>query len=1006
MNPQLDFQPLATEGPSLDFQPKLDFEPAVAPDKSLLEKIGKGIKRSLAPMSLSREELRETSVPEVAAQVVTDVGTSVAATALGGPIGAGLLGLYKGAASEIANARARDRDVSPIGMLFSIGSEIVPVLGQAGKISRPVAAAGTALAQGADTYFNTQDATLAGVASALGAVGGALSAPAKRAIFADGAAALATPTSANPNGRVPPKVLEDLAGLIADDSYQVEKRVADAVAGMGEEGARAFFQMPQSVLHQLRTGLAEAETEPSARESAINFVRYIAHDPEKKIKARKAHSSAGRGPHWYKNISTMSDELLGKKYSEYRMSILRKQALEDVAEEAAGRVAKDPHEGQVWESLKPMLYIGRAIDDKLGTNLEGVVRGFSEAKYKMTVASSGYFRRAEQLLKQGDKLGITREEVGHALNGTWSTKFRGEKARELLDGWRTLYDEVRDAGIAGGTRTGRLENYFNQISKKPGYFLDAMQQESERVGKIIKDTGAKDLYSIPEATDFVKVLEVVKGSVARPENVTIREIPELLQKLREPRTLKKFTGFEASTAFRREGSMPAFVRDFDVGNAFRGYVNTTLKPIYFNDLFERAASHLPLLRGAGFKNSEKILGDYIQSLSGAPSNFNAWMQAFSARKKAAALQYQREATTGLQKAAGKAAEMFPDFINWSTSLVYPNTLGYSLYAPLRNLTQPLMTTAPEIGGGEGYNVTVKGVGRAWSALRKMKDDGNYYARANKFLQERGLAPGDVFSDSLHELSQTLRGVPVLGPLIKGTDAVNELGMKFYSSTDVVNRFITYHIGQEMAERALRSPETYKGFFQRLSAGAKAEMYKALRKGDTVAQKQEALGDFLAHYLIAKTQFNYGREAIHKFGRDYGKLASMFTTWPTMIANDMAEIARKQRPALNAFQKYLAPITVLSTLDAVMDDEQFKDSPVWKLLVGKGLLSLSPMSAVLDLSVPPLVKLPVASMGALKSAIEGDWAKAGKEYTQAWSIFAPGAGVISKSAKTYQDLFEE
>jgi hypothetical protein len=348
------------------------------------------------------------------------------------------------------------------------------------------------------------------------------------------------------------------------------------------------------------------------------------------------------------------------------------------------------------------------------------------------------------------------------------------------------------------------------------------------------------------------------------------------------------------------------------------------------------------------------------------------------------------------------------------SQIYPNLLGGNVYAPMRNLTQTPFLTGTEIGGIEGQKVVGRGAMKAAASLRskhgtkvqlgKTLPEVRHSMEAE--LRALGLAPGEHFGkgDVAHEAA--LRSTKYLGRGVRFVDSWNKWMMALYSKSDVVNRYITLYTAKELAKDALAGKGYALDYVKRLNAGDKASIYKLMKSGN-----QDDLGVLMARQLIAKTQFNYGKESLSEFGREFGRAVSMFTKWPLMVMGDLEELQRNGR-ALDGIKKYVAPMLALGAADIALNEMEFFENPAAKLAFGRGLFAAAPGGALLGVSTPPLVQAPLDLIDAADSMIKGDVGRGAQKLVKTASPFMPFGVTVTKDGPStialdrFNKAFEE
>lgn len=659
------------------------------------------------------------------------------------------------------------------------------------------------------------------------------------------------------------------------------------------------------------------------------------------------------------------------------------EAMLDVSEQYANSVFKnqDPLGMSWFKYLKDPMFTARQVDHKLGTNLEGVVAQFSEAGRRTTTDAAPYLKRVRDITERSKGLFKSNEDIGRILDG----QMKATPEQEAIVGeWRNWFDDARQLfrkqGINVRELSGGKESYFPMKEVDPATMYTSLRRRYEELFK------GPQGYRPGLDEEFDRAIMSITDGV-EPRNT--QQVQDAIESLLSPEIVKKNLGADVGAAMRRTGEVPDIVREYDPSRVATRYLMGNLKAGYMKGAYENLNNHLAVLRGLGMKDSEAYFNKYFSRMSNEPSSYYAYIESMSNKWKAHWDKVlESPDISKLQKAGATVAKALPDFLSWQSSVIYPNVLGWNVYAPIRNMTQTWMTTAPELGGTYGMKVTGRGWLRAAEALRKGQD-------MEQFLQARGLLGGSFEGEgAVSAVKEGLKTIPGLEKLVGGIDSLGELGMRLYTKSDTANRFITHHIATELAADMLAGKAQALQFAKSLPPGIKADLMQALRQGEA-----PRIGEMLSAYLNRKTQFDYGKAGLSMFGQDFGRLASMFLKWPQMVVSDMTELVNMQKSLSGKVKapvmKYGTPLALLAAGQAALDQVNAFDKPAVKLILGNGLVSWSPVSSVFGLERPsPLVSLPFKTLGAANDAVNGELKQAAKKIRQAYEPFLPGIGMVT------------
>lgn len=699
-------------------------------------------------------------------------------------------------------------------------------------------------------------------------------------------------------------------------------------------------------------------------------------------------------------LATMTPADKDVHWRGYQGHLARGQAVVETVEKLAQQAlpgVKDPLGVGWFKYIQDPMFTGRQVDNAVGSNFEGLVGATAQAGRQMTLQAAPFVARIKTLRDASIKaFGKDLKKVGRYLDD--SAVAAGELGKlnpaqtEVVAGWRKWFEDVRQGLRERGVDVGKLEGeYFPQQEMAPEKMYRSLKNRVEE----LKKTQGGYRPGLDEDLDRA-LTNLNKGQEPR----STAQVDRLIEDALSPAVRKERLGSEASAAFRREGVVPDLVREFDVGEAATRYLMGNLKAAHFRPIYNQLHSNIAMLRGLGLEKSADYFQKYFSRVSGEPSGFYAYMQYAGNKWKAHWDDVlQREDLGFAQRKMGELAKTVPDLLSWSSSVIYPNLLGWNIYAPIRNMSQTWATTAPELGGGWGMRATARGWLRASKSWRS--------ENASKFLKDRGLL-GETFEGEAAEraIASGLNKVPGLAQVVGGIEKLGQLGMTLYTASDTANRYLTYHIGQEVAKDLLAGTAGAAGkkFLQTLPAGMKADIRAALRAGH-----EEQLGDMLGKYLIRKTQFDYGKANLNQFGQDFGRLASMFMKWPSVILSDVHELSRTRR----GFEKigaplarYGTPLALLAAGQQFLDETGASKSPMTQLALGRSLVNWAPASAVFGLErPPPLIAAVGAGFGAAKSAVDGELREAGDKIRRAFEPFVPALGAVNATKRRFAQAFK-
>jgi hypothetical protein len=951
------------EGPDA-FNPEAERESDYG---ATLQRIGKNV---LAPHLLEKKDFEgDRTVGEMVAETAGSVAGDIAVGAALGSVVPGVgtltgavvapvaMALYRGFGYEYARSKAQGESFDPIRGVLNFAAEANPVMMGGGRILKFISQAGL---EGAREFSYSKDAVGSGV---VGAVSGAVAAAFH--VKGPGWLGVTADLASGPKGGIDVK---DAAGLtkLVQSNAEFGQRLDNGVAAAKQ--IDGFFDLART--RELAEEFAQREGDigvemgagglPAVNmfEDRINqFKRWFVKQPG----MRAGDDLDVTFDHYAKSLGEerIKDDFAIWAHREVAAEVTKRYN-NDVAKGISPKL-KDPLESKFAERFRDIKFVMRRIDKKIGTNFEGMVDAFTEAKNHQSMIVAPLFDEANDLVKAGRSAGLSNEDVGRHLAETTKEGLAklpklDEAQTKVVEGWRQFFKNVRTKAQEKGMSIDELQsetgNYLPRRSLTGADLNRSFRKERARLvqayGDDFLEKKSKDVLQFKEAV--AHVLKDKKSKITAGDVQYNQQIDEAMEKMLDPRNGKSLEGFEAFASFQRSAQeIPSFVQDFDIGRLAVNYANNVFKAATYHDAFMQMSANMEILKKLGLKRSHDYLKRYIDDVSGKPSETIAGVQYKINKHKVNA----QNAIDDLVDVDGMSAKVkrgfygikkdLPDYMGYAMQSLYPNLLGWNFKAAIRNYAQPFLVTAPELGWGYGSRLVAKATAGAW----KDRATGTNFAH---FLRDRHLAPGKFFGEGLDVSSDSLRATKYMGRAIEGIDKLNDMSMFLYSASDNVNRYITYKVGQQLAKDVVAGNESALKYVTRvMSEGNKRGVRDLISAGKT-----DELGDLLARQLITKTQFNYGKESLNEFGRENGRLFSMFTKWPATVMSDTAELLETHgavKGSTKVAQRYFAPMAALMMAGEYLVDTDA--SPTLQWLVGTDLSDAAPAQSM-KVGAPPVI----------------------------------------------------
>ena len=855
----------------------------------------------------------------IGAKLGAEIGTVVApgaGTVLGMGIGAvgalvgqGLYAIYSGIGEEYLRSQIEHKDFSGARAAGQVALALNPILKTPGKVAAKIGEKGAKI-------------TMAGRVIGQGT----------------GAAALEYDYTEDPLAAAVAGVMTTgvtfafRGGMTANQAkppVKVAKETLDSVALPGQNA-----DMANAFTANLKKVPAKEWKVPKDNKLDIDFKSWLLNVPAMEADPKIVSS---RFADVWKKLD--NKEEVWKSYKTFKVQ-------EETAKQMNVKYAKQLGEGgELAEStswwgkwFKDAYFIAESYDAKMGTNLQGAINEISKAEAKYSNVSKTYYKQFLDAQKATKKLKINNTKVTELLElDPDAFKALPKDVQEAVGKWRKVYDTIHQDIGGNGYNIGYIQAY---VPAKQLQGADLAHAVKTKVNDITENlVKAERRWLDPDDKD----VRFLRDLAARylPINADELQIKHLhqLPKAIVQRAAQDGDIAVPSSLFTRRGEIPMFARERDAGKLAVQYVNSNLRSVYMDAGLKqiRAYQRTADLMGQGATSA--WLKAYLKQQTGGSQGLGTLFSIGNQEFRLIGKRWM-ESDSYFKQQAGKMADVTGDWISWTNSLVYPAYLGANLQASLRNMTQPLMVTAPTLGGQFGYKMVTGGAIDTLNVIRK----GGLRAELDS-LRNKGILGQITKTDIMTkpaDLAHTGR---------RAIDATNDVLMSAYSMTDELNRIVTYKsAGRWVKAISEGDPAAIKAL-KELGSGKKTQLRvetpelldPTVLKGSQKAR--EELTDSLADWMITRTQFQYGPTQQAHFARMAGPLFSMFTKWPVMIGSDVAHTVTSKpihQAASKLMQRYGYGYMALMAVDQALQDSS-RVFPELDYAVGKPT-RLSPLEA--------------------------------------------------------------
>ena len=931
-----------------------------------------GAKEAIVPFSMTAEErTKSLAHPEnkadeysaLAGYLLGNIGTGITAGAaagsflpgLGTAVGAGvgtakalatvgpaLYAVYSGLGRDRLRSQQEGETWNPLSgkglaaAALTVGTELNPLIKVASKPAAIIRAAAQPLAEmGIEKLHggNKSDIAIAGVAGLIGGVAVARNVAGK--------------------GDASKKLVGDAAVAVAesleDPSRQLMPKVREALKS-------ADLALPKDI-HSI----------PSLfKREIIGDVK--ANIPIEALDEKYIEAARKLQPSKLEDVYAMhvTQELMHKIISDDTKAMQLTRA-------GASRI-KDVGAIETWTN--PMLYVARNVDKVTGLQTMKLYDMMQQNKHAYATIEHKYAKDLFSIRKAADKLGISGEQAFDLIEGTSNAaidkarRVHGDEAVNVLkerivahtDG---LFKVLEEHGMAP---TRRMD-YMPHATKSGPELALAVDDLTKQIGntpisKIRSAVASWDGEGIaPKGAEQLKLLDALAERRIDKKIDNFGDIENLKSHILSAKSpsAEGVDMEKLSALFSRKGTMADVIQEKNAWELLSGYVGGNIRAAVYDDTLRYGQMMIRGLDDSGMPKASQLFKDYMSESMGGKFGLDAVLKNVATKMEYEGTKRARDVSSNLfEKTYGKTIAAAPEFMQWANNLIYPGKLALNIPGTLRNFTQFLFTTVPEVGSAYGSKHAFKG------ALEMMKEAG---------INPKGYKERLI---KLNLLSEHFTGdqgnVVATGSKIRhGIDTVNEFAMNFYGASDATNRIITYNMGQSIAKDLLQNNKDAIKFLNKMDVTAKAQIKEAMKKGGNAA---ENIGDVMGRYLIAKTQFDFGRAAQSKAQRAVGPLFNMFTTWPVQMGASVVNDFRERgaiKGAKEVARKYGAGYAMLAAASAYLEAN---GNPLMQYLVGRPE-EYSPISAIMPAapgSGKSLISNPIAgaALDVAGSVGQGDF----------------------------------
>lgn len=615
--------------------------------------------------------------------------------------------------------------------------------------------------------------------------------------------------------------------------------------------------------------------------------------------------------------------------------------------------------GKARDILSDGKFVARAIDNRLGTDLEGLLaNGFAKNYTALSRYERIYADQVSSLRKEIKRMGLDETQFTDLAEQKALYNAATPEQKQLVDKahnlFNTMREEVEKLGLP--IRKFETEELFYVPNQTIGA-IEAIPVIQKRVAELDKKLGKSLFRDTLEPDEYKKLLEdpsfkelVDSLNVLNRTNV---KGPKAFHKQLNMAVTPGKGAFASQTvdtaaSYAREGKIPDLIREKNFTKLAMRWNVQTFRAALFRESFDELQRIRDLAIASKDGRAARYVDNLLDDLTGMRKGTLVTWGARQKQKLQLRLydQVQNSPNTST-RVLSKLFLDSTDMTHVFTTMPYASWLGGLNVKPLiTNLSQTLTMTFPELGPVLADRTSPGVLGSLVKFMAKGETIVIKHPEVLKALQQSPklnkmyghLKVGDTVTTK--NISLILANERLLGQSwnnemleamreglmtsaasskIRGFIQQYSDAMLFaYQRTEWINRFIAYKSGQELGsliQKGDKAALRYLG--TEIPPSWRKKIIKMSNDGDLAGVQSE-----MANWLVDTTILNYNRAALSEYGRTMGPFFSMFTKWPTSISADLIDAYERQgfaKGTYRNFMKYGAPWTLLMLADTVASD---------------------------------------------------------------------------------------
>lgn len=726
------------------------------------------------------------------------------------------------------------------------------------------------------------------------------------------------------------KIVPQVEKRLQDEAEEIavtKKAILNTEQPLDEVSTKTIAKTERDLAAAIGEDIAEKTDEELAQKQINKFATYL---------DGSAVPVEGSAALIKEKIAQQGPEFIAKEFDNFKAKQITQKVIAENIDKGLGvRYNNNPVTKMLMVGTGNYSFAAPQLDRVLGGKFQPLLNETTEALNNFQITLAGQQNKIGKLLNVSE--GMDEERLYAALNKGIEDGL-SDKEKAVVSNWRNFFEESRQLENQLGLPTQKVKGgfYVPNVTVDIPEMISRINNKARELGveNGIGQTRMNELRDNPAFQDLMHAVEIASGN--KVSNAS--QFNEGLIKGTSVPNVANREDTIATSAMMRQGDIPDFIREKNVGKLASKRAYGTLSHVFLRDKIAEARRLRNIAAEVGYEQGYKYLDNWINDMSGGTQSKSL---AQAAKKARAFIDTKTKdiinnpKSDSLTRGAAQVLGSTPQVMPLLTSQMYPNLLGFSVKGVVANLLQPIMLGIPELGAGYGGSKLLKSYLELIPKLAKGTEITLSEGLANKLgrqpgeklttrslqliLENEGASGGKFDRDALNALKGGIAQSAPYKMTQKTLDKWADFAMWAFSQSEDINRMVVRDTGKDIAKEFMQGGQGAVETVERMGEGVRRAVKKAAAEGNAAE-----VSHIIQNHLQSKVLFNYNKANMSQLGRWLGPTFAAFTKWPTEIAGDIANRFYEKGGAKglsNNLKVYLAPLLALEALDTLTGAEE-------------------------------------------------------------------------------------